>query len=125
MNEEKELELTDDEECEEVVVGEGNEFIMDQRQIAELMAEPSSNPNVVLELEDYDMDDFQKGIDDHSYISGAITAILNTGVSEQFALEYLLNKDTINYNLKASEVNKELNIKLAKIRNQQENERDL
>lgn len=123
MDEEKELELFDDEQYEELE--EVKEFIMDQRQVAELMAEPSSDPSVVLELKDYSMEDFQKGIDDHSYISGAITAILNTGVSEQFALEYLLNQDTINYNLKASEVNKELNIKLAKLRCQQENERDL
>lgn len=124
---EEELELFDDEENEllDVEESDGKEFIMDQRQLADLMAEPSSNPNVVLELEDYDMEAFQKGIDDHSYIAGAITAVLNAGVTEQFALEYLLNRDTINYNLKASEINKDLNIQLAKIRTQQESERDL
>lgn len=120
----EELELFDDEEYEEGIQ-HSKEIIMDERQIAELLAEPASNPNIVLEFEDYDEESFQKGVDDHSYISGAITAILNTGVSEQFALEYLLNKDTIKYNLEATEINKKLSIDVAKIKRETVERHDL
>jgi hypothetical protein len=65
-------------------------------------------------MEFYDTDEFFKGISETSYLAGVITAILNTGVSESFILDYLMNKDSIAHSIKVSEINKEMNIEIAK-----------
>ncbi len=43
-----------------------------------------------------------------------ITALLNSGVDQNFVLDYLLNKQTIEHNIKTAEINKEMNIEIAK-----------
>jgi len=71
-------------------------------------------PPIEIDLNTYNQELFYKGIDDASYLSGYITAILNTGVSEDFVLNYLLNKDTIAYNIKSIELNNAANIEISK-----------
>lgn len=86
----------------------------DADQLQELMNVSEQLPPIEIDVEDYDQAEFQRGIDDSSYLAGQITALLNAGVSEGFVLDYLLNQATIDHNIKAAEVNKEMNIEIAK-----------
>lgn len=71
-------------------------------------------PPFELELEDYNTESFIKGIDDASHICGVITAMLNTGVSEEFILTYLINKENIQCTLDSIKMNNETNIEIGK-----------
>jgi hypothetical protein len=85
-------------------------------QLQELLSGSESDklPPIVLEVEQYDLDEFQRGIKDASYLAGTITAILNAGVSEGFVLDYLLNKETIKHNLETARINKDMNVEMSK-----------
>jgi hypothetical protein len=71
-------------------------------------------PPIEIPFEFYDDKQFYQGIKDTSHIAGVITALLNTGVSESFVLDYLLSKDTIAHNLEVARINKETNVEVAK-----------
>ena len=71
-------------------------------------------PPIEIELDQYDLEEFQRGINETSYIAGVVTALLNAGVTEGFALDYILNKETIKHNLETSKINKEMNIEMSK-----------
>ena len=71
-------------------------------------------PPMEIPFEWYDDKEFHQGIKDTSHIAGVITALLNTGVSESFVLDYLLSKDTIAHNIKVAEINKDMNVQVAK-----------
>lgn len=86
----------------------------DPEQLQELMSVPEQLPPIEIDVEDYNQEEFQRGIKDSSYLAGQITALLNAGVSEGFVLDFLLNQATIDHNIKAAEVNKEMNIEIAK-----------
>lgn len=88
---------------------------IDAEQLQELMdGSDDKLPPIEIPMEFYDTEEFHKGIKETSYLSGVITALLNTGVSEGFVLDYLLNKETIKHNIKTAEINKEMNIEIAK-----------
>jgi len=87
---------------------------LDPEQLQELMGTPDQLPPIEIDMKDYDVEEFQRGIKETSHLVGAITALLNAGVSEGFVLDYLLNQATIEHNLKAAKVNKEMNIEIAK-----------
>ena len=71
-------------------------------------------PPIEIPFEWYDTDQFYKGVKDASYSAGVITALLNAGVSESFVLDYLLSKDSIEHNIKVAEINKSMNVEVAK-----------
>lgn len=71
-------------------------------------------PPIEIDLDTYDEEQFMKGIDDASYLSGYITGFLNAGVSEDFVLTYLINKETIAYNLETIKLNNATQIEIAK-----------
>jgi hypothetical protein len=87
---------------------------LDAEQLEELMSGSDKLPPIEIPFEFYDDKQFYQGIKDTSHIAGVITALLNTGVSESFVLDYLLSKDTIAHNIKVAEINKETNIEVAK-----------
>lgn len=87
---------------------------IDQEQLQELMSGSDKLPPIEIPMEWYDMDAFMKGIAETSYISGVITALLNTGLTESAVLDYLLNKETIKHNIRTAEINKEMNVEIAK-----------
>jgi hypothetical protein len=89
---------------------------IDSDQLQELLSGSDSDklPPFEIDLSDYDVEEFKRGIKETSYLAGVITAILNTGVSESFVLDYLLSKETIAHNLKTAEINKEMNIEISK-----------
>lgn len=60
-------------------------------------------------------DKFQEGIDESSRLAGYITGLLNIGVSENFILEYLVNKETLEHNMKVTDKVHENNVVVAKI----------
>lgn len=71
-------------------------------------------PSFEIPMEFYDSEKFFKGIDDASYMAGFITALANTGIPSIEVLAYLIQKDTIEMNLKMAEINKEANIAVSK-----------
>lgn len=81
----------------------------DIEQLQELLGGSDDKlPPITIDLEHYDEEEFHRGIKETSYLSGKITALLNCGLSEQTVLDYLLNEATIDYNLKAANVNLEI-----------------
>lgn len=86
--------------------------------ISELLGEDEYDgdrlPPIEIGLDTYDEESFMKGVDDASYLSGYITALFNAGCSEDFVLTYLINKETIEYNLKSVELNNVAQIEIAK-----------
>lgn len=98
------------EEQEEIVT-------IDAEQLQELMGSESDNdklPPIIIEMEDYNMEEFQRGIDETSYLCGQIVSLLNTGVSEQFVSDLILNRETIAHNLETARINKDTSIAVSK-----------
>ena len=88
---------------------------IDEDQIQEMLGGSDDKlPPIEIAIEDYDMEEFKRGLNEASHLAGTITAILNTGVSEGFVLDYLLNKENITHNIKVAEINKEMNIEMSK-----------
>lgn len=87
---------------------------IDADQLETLLSGSDKLPPIEIPFEWYDTEKFYQGINDFSYVAGAITALLNTGVSESFVLDYLLSKDSIEHNIKVANINKEMNILVAK-----------
>jgi hypothetical protein len=87
---------------------------IDSEQLEQFMNGSETLPPIEIPLEWYESDEFHKGIKDTSYLAGVITAILNTGVDQSFVLDYLLNKETIKHNIEVANINKEMNIEMAK-----------
>jgi hypothetical protein len=88
-------------------------------QLEELMQEMGSEenenlPKIMIDMQDYDIDQFTKGIHDTSHLAGVVTALLNTGVSESFVLDYLLSKDSIAHNIEIANINKAMNVEMSK-----------
>lgn len=71
-------------------------------------------PPIKIEVEQYDLDEFDRGIKETSYIAGKITALFNAGLSEGSVLEYLLSTESINHNIKVAKINKEMNVEMSK-----------
>jgi hypothetical protein len=71
-------------------------------------------PPFEIDLEEYDLEEFQRGIHETSYLAGKITALLNVGLSESFILDYLLNQETIKHNLETAKINKDMNVEMSK-----------
>jgi hypothetical protein len=71
-------------------------------------------PPIEIDFDDYDIDEFQRGLNDASYLAGKVTALLNCGLSEGFILDYLLNQETIKHNLETARINKDMNVEMSK-----------
>jgi hypothetical protein len=87
---------------------------LDAEQLEKLMSGSDKLPPIEIPFEFYDDKQFYQGIKDTSHIAGVITALLNTGVSESFVLDYLLSKDTIAHNIQVANINKDTNVEVAK-----------
>jgi len=71
-------------------------------------------PPFLMELEDYDVEEFKRGIHESSYLAGKITAILNAGFSESSALDLILSMETVKHNIEVAKLNKEMNVEMSK-----------
>lgn len=87
---------------------------IDAEQLQGLMGDSDKLPPIEMSFEDYDIKEFTRGLHETSYIAGVITAFLNAGVTENFVLDFLLNKETIKHNIKTAEINKEMNVEISK-----------
>lgn len=85
-------------------------------ELEELMSGSESDklPPFVIDLEEYDLEAFQRGIHETSYLAGRVTGLLNAGLSEQGVLDLILTLDTLKHNEKVSEVTREMNVEIAK-----------
>jgi hypothetical protein len=89
---------------------------IDADQLQELMNVDDIDklPPIVIPLEDFDAEEFQRGIHETSYVAGQITALFNAGLSESSVLDYLLSTQTIKHNIEVARINKEMNIEMSK-----------
>ncbi|MED3562263.1 hypothetical protein [Bacillus xiapuensis] len=89
---------------------------IDADQLEELMSgsEIDKLPPFQMELEDYNFEEFKRGINDTSYIAGVITALFNAGLGESSVLDYLLSNKTIDHNIEVAKINREMNVEVAK-----------
>jgi len=87
-------------------------------QLEELLggqdSEPEKLPYIMIDLEDYDIEEFNRGIKETSYLAGKVTSLINCGLSEQAVIDLLLNQETIDYNIRAAQINKDMNVEVAK-----------
>lgn len=81
----------------------------DVDQLGELLDGESENlPKIEIPFEFYDDKQFMKGIEETSHLSGRITAMLNTGLSSELVMDFLLTEMTINHNLQVAEINRDI-----------------
>jgi hypothetical protein len=71
-------------------------------------------PVIEIGMEDYDQDEFNRGIKDASYISGFFSACKNSGMYSADIISILLNRETIDHNINTANINKEMNIEMSK-----------
>ena len=62
----------------------------------------------------FDEKAFQEGMSEISKTCGIISGLFNVGCGEAFVLDYLLNQQTIDYNLKNAEITKDMNVEIAR-----------
>lgn len=60
-----------------------------------------------------DEKEFKKGMKDASKLCGYITALKNVGLDNENILNYLLNSDTIDHNIKIAKMNNETQVKIS------------
>lgn len=95
------------------------ELIEEQEQQFEALENYNNNeiilPPIELPFEYFEnSENFQKGVNDAMYLAGYITTIANTGISSTDVLEFLMNRETIEMNIKLAEINKSANIEVSK-----------
>ncbi len=85
-------------------------------QIAQLLSQPALTLDTS-NVEDIQIHDelFYEGVCDVSDICGSITALVSVGLTPAEALDYILNRENIAYNLRATQMNNETSIKIAQI----------
>jgi hypothetical protein len=82
-------------------------------ELQDVLIPPLQLPVDNLEGVMFDKKSFSRGVSEASYTAGYITALVNVGLSPVSALDYLLNKDTIEHNLKLADKNNETSVKVA------------
>ena len=90
---------------------------LDVDQLQELIGGSNGSdalPPFEIDFEDYDVEEFKRGVKETSYISGVITALFNAGFSEASVLDFILNKETIKHNLETAKINKDMSIEISK-----------
>jgi hypothetical protein len=67
-----------------------------------------------VEFLDINQNEFAKGINEASYISGYYTALVNSGMSLEFAQNYLLNVLACNMSIEIAKINAQSNVDVSK-----------
>lgn len=62
----------------------------------------------------FDLNNFQKGIDDFSYYSGAYSALVSSGMSNIDAMNLIMTKINVDMNIKLTEINSQASVESAK-----------
>jgi len=62
----------------------------------------------------YDKKEFQAGLTSMSKSAGALTALINSGLSSALAVDYLINSETIKMNLALNVENNKASIQISK-----------
>ena len=64
---------------------------------------------------DYDSEEFKKGLKEGSRLAGFITSLLNSGLTNQMAIDYIMNKEVLESNNRTSELNAKTQIKMTEL----------
>lgn len=96
------------------------EQFIDINELTEQLQQANLNPiempiDNLQEIVEYDKDEFIKGIKSISFLSGELTALLNTGITKEDAVTILVNRDNINHAQKLQQMINENNIEVSKI----------
>ena len=98
------------EEFQDELVSKEQQYTME-----ELMNSVSTIPPMELDISNlsaikYDKKEFQAGVNSMSLFAGAITSLINCGLSSHDALDFLVNERTIEMNLKLNAENNKTSI---------------
>jgi hypothetical protein len=110
-----EKELISAEEQQVISLDELKESV--NQQCNEILIEPINIDIANLEGIEYDVAEFQKGLNDYSYIAGAITALKNVGLNNENIIAYLTTVDVLKSNIKVAEIGKDSDIEVSKNQN--------
>lgn len=58
---------------------------------------------------------FSKGVKDYSYIAGAVTILMNSGLSAELALECVMSREAIDMNITLQDRTNKANVDIAKL----------
>jgi len=67
------------------------------------------------EIIEFDSTEFKKGLKEGSKVAGFITALLNAGLTNQQALDYIMNKEVIHNNAKTLDTTSKTQLKMAEL----------
>jgi hypothetical protein len=91
---------------------------IDAEQLEELISSMGGSedklPPILIDVDDFDKEEFVRGIHEASFLAGKVTALLNTGLSEQGVLDLILSQDSIIHNIEVANINKSMNIEVSK-----------
>lgn len=93
------MELVDDEDCSEDGTLPPIELYRDNLE----------------EIIEFDSTEFEKGLKEGSRVAGFITALLNAGLTNQQALDYIMNREVIASNARTSDLNSKTQLKMAEL----------
>lgn len=80
------------------------QYELSMEELQDMMGQSIINP-IQMEIDNlceihFDEKEFQKGIKEISKVCGVITGLINVGISPNNALDYVINKETIEHNQK-------------------------
>jgi hypothetical protein len=107
---ENNLETTPSEDIKELSMG-------DLQQLQDLVEQETQEemlPVIGMEFEDFHQEEFARGIKDASWIAGFYTTCKNAGMYGSDIVNILINRETIEHNLRSSEINSKMNIEMSK-----------
>lgn len=85
-----------------------------QYELEEVQSQEEILPVIQMDFADYDEDKFYQGIQEASYYAGFYTACKNAGMMAVDIVNILLNKENIDFNLKATKMNADMNLEVSK-----------
>lgn len=103
--------------CKEDIKEVDSQELLNGAEEIELQANPNEIilPPIELPFEYFEeSEEFQKGVKDGMYLAGYITTLLNVGISSTDVLSMLINRETIEMNIKLAETNAKATVEAAK-----------
>ena len=91
-----------------------NEEFLESSGYSEGSYENSFLSPIEIPLEVYDMDKFNKGIENFSELAGKLTALINVGIHPSEALGYIMNQENIKHGEVVAMITKDMNVEISK-----------
>lgn len=71
-----------------------------------------STENLV-DIAEYDVEEFKRGLKDISYLAGKLTGLINAGLDMETVLTIISNEQNIQHNIEVAKINGEYNVRVA------------